>query len=676
MRNEVDPLIDRRQAFVGCGGLFAKGPHDAAAVTWPPRPPDDPDHSPAARPAEGKTAIPYLSAGNSGYTSDSLVVRDGPPGGKDEVDRLIGTRSYRDLWAALAGGAGYFLLAFGTIMLASDGNSISAIWPPNALLLAIIMPIGMARWPLFFATAFLGNILGSYVAFGSLLAPALYGGANLAEVFIAGLLLQRRKTRVNPLENVGSVIRFAIYAGIAAALSGLAGAATANHIHGQPYWNAFSTWFFANALGLLIFTPLFLGILSGEMSRWLREMNRVERIEAAAIFLFVILCGLFTFLVAGYPMLFVMTAPVMLATFRLGQFGTKISLIIAAVIGVICTMYGFGPIAAMIDDRSEQALFMQFYLAVMLVSSLPVSAELNARRVLARRLAKSEASLRLLASESADALVRLDDQGRCIQTSGATTMLLGVDSRELVGHELAMLVDERDGPALAEAFLEALTNPGTVSYCECRPRDRDDDWLECTIRALIDQDGHSYGAIGAIRDITIRKQRELSLSRAASTDSLTGAFNHAAFMAHLDRALAYLSAPNLALIMIDIDHFKRVNDRHGHPAGDRVLVELHARLRALVRDHDAIGRLGGDEIAILLDGTAEELALSIAEAICVQIAARPIMFRDKEPLRISISCGVAQAYPGMSREELMRRADDALYEAKGSGRNRVVISAA
>ncbi|MET0372830.1 MAG: diguanylate cyclase [Rhizorhabdus sp.] len=591
------------------------------------------------------------------------------------MDGLIGNRAYRDLWTAVAGGAGYLLLAIGTILLTADNNDISAIWPANALLLAIIQPLPPHRWPVYFAAALIGNLLANLIAFGSALVPLLYGLANMTEVLIAALLLQNRRVEGNMLENVGSVLRFVLLgAMIAPAVSGLAGATIAHYLIGRSFWASYSTWYVADALGLMIFTPLFSGIVSGEFARWVREMSPGARAEAAAILAFAIVAGLFTFLVAGYPMLFVMTAVVMFATFRLGRFGTKISLIITAIIGVICTMYGHGPIAAMVRDRSEQALFLQFYLAVMLVSALPIAAELNARRTLARRLAESEASLRLLASESADALIRLDELGRCIQSSGATGMLLGVEARALAGRTLPSLLDNSDGEAFDDAFAGALSNPGTVAYCEFRPRGRASSWLECTIRALVDQDGKVYGAIGAIRDITLRKEREFSLSLAASTDSLTGALNHAAFMAHIDHALSHLTSSHLALIMIDIDHFKKVNDRHGHPAGDAVLVELAARLRALLRDHDMIGRLGGDELAILLDGTAEELALSIAEAIRVEISARPIPLSGGKTQLISISCGVAQAYPGISRNELLRRADDALYQAKGGGRDRVVIS--
>lgn len=591
------------------------------------------------------------------------------------MDGLIGSRAYRDLGAAAACGLGYLLLAAGTISVAANGDDVSAIWPANALLLAFILPLAPARWPVFFAAALFGSLASIILTDSGAAIALLYSLANMVEVLIAGLLLQSRRAHGNALENVRSVLRFMLLGGmIPPAISGLIGAGALAVIAGQSFWPSYATWYIADGLGLMIFTPLFSGIVTGELSRWVREMSAGARLEAAAILIFAIFAGLFTFLIAGYPMLFVMTAAVMVATFRLGQFGTKIALIITAIIGVACTMYDHGPIAAMIDDRSEQAFFLQFYLAVMLVTALPVSAELNARRALARRLMESEASLRLLASESADALVRLDDQGRCILSSGAIAMLLGIETRALAGSMLRALVDERDRQALDESFAEALRDPGMVAYCEFRPRDRPSGWLECTLRALVDQDGKVYGAIGAIRDITLRKEREVSLALAASTDSLTGMLNHAAFMAHLDHALSHNASSHLALIMIDIDHFKQVNDRHGHPTGDAVLVELTGRLRALLRDHDRIGRLGGDELAILLDGTGEELALSIAEALRVDIANRPLPLRDGKALTISVSCGVAQAYPGISRVELLRRADAALYRAKGDGRDRVMGS--
>lgn len=597
----------------------------------------------------------------------------GGRGAPKTVDRLIASRAYREIISVIAGGVGYLLLVAGSVTLTRENGSLSPIWPANALLLALMMRIEVRRWPAHMAAAFVGGISANYLVFGTIVAPIYFSVANMVEVTLAALLLRAADIRGNPLCDIRTMVRFAVFGPlIAPAVSGLAGAAIVHLRYDVPFWPAYAHWYGSDALGLLIFTPLFSGILSGEMEDWLRQLGRRGRIEAVAILAATVACGLFVFFAYDYPTIFVLTAPLMLATFRLGQFGAKIALILLALIAMTCTTDGHGPIAALIADRDGQALFIQFFIAVMLLTTLPIVAELNERRALARRLAESEASLRLLASESADALVRLDEQGRCLQCSAATPKLFGAEEFELV--HLASHADPRDGRLIDQALAQALADPGQVVFCEFRPRLRPDDWLECTLRALVDREGRPYGAVGAIRDVTIRKEREQLLSVAASTDSLTGAVNHATFMAHLDRALAHLGSSHLALIMIDIDHFKQVNDRHGHPDGDRVLVELCARLRSLVRDHDIIGRLGGDEIAILLDGTGEELALTIAEAIRLAIGARPILLRGDIPLLISISCGVAQAYPGIGREELLRKADEALYQAKGGGRDRVVIS--
>jgi len=587
---------------------------------------------------------------------------------------VTGIRVDRDLSPAIVGGVGYLLLAWGAILLTADGRFVSILWPADALTLALILPIAARRWTPYCAMALAANFLANGLAYGWSVAFLFYGAANLAGIVTSAWFLRGRMTSDKPLENLGSAARFVLLGAIAGpCVSAAVGALTAHFLFGQSAWASFWRWYAAVALGTLIFTPLFMGMVSGEFVRWLREMNAAVRLEAIAILTLVLGSGLFTFLIRGYPILFLMAAPVMLATFRLGRYGTKLSLIIVACIGSICTIFGHGPIAAMIADPGRQVMFLQFYLAILLFTTLPVSAELHARRALARRLAESEASLRLLASESADGLVRIDLDGLCIQLSGATPLLLGADVQAIAGMRLADIIDDRDGEALAASLRQALASPGTVTYCEFRPRGEGEEWLECTLRALVDAEGKTYGAIGAIRNITMRKEREISLARAASTDSLTGALNHAAFMGHLDRALAR-GAGHRALVMIDIDHFKQVNDGHGHAAGDAVLVELLVRLRALIRDQDIIGRLGGDEIAILLEGAPEDLARSIAERIRKEVSARPILLRNGVDQPISISCGVAQALPGMSRAELTRRADVALYRAKAAGRDRIEVS--
>ncbi len=158
------------------------------------------------------------------------------------------------------------------------------------------------------------------------------------------------------------------------------------------------------------------------------------------------------------------------------------------------------------------------------------------------------------------------------------------------------------------------------------------------------------------------------LARLANTDALTGLANRRRVTevidAELVRARRYGHA--FSVILIDIDHFKRINDRHGHGVGDAVLVALAARAQEVLRDVDMLGRWGGEEFIVVLPETDAAQTLGKARALCAHIAGRPLAGAH----RISISCGVAGVQPGDGADTLLQRADRALYAAKNSGRNR------
>ncbi len=129
----------------------------------------------------------------------------------------------------------------------------------------------------------------------------------------------------------------------------------------------------------------------------------------------------------------------------------------------------------------------------------------------------------------------------------------------------------------------------------------------------------------------------------------------------------------LSLIFIDIDHFKQVNDTYGHQAGDLVLKAVTKILRAGVREMDVVGRYGGEELIVGLVGASSKDAQASAEQLRKKIAETPIKFRD-QIIKITASFGVATLSPDLNLEELIRQADMALYQAKNSGRNKVVVA--
>ncbi|MFO0684088.1 MAG: sensor domain-containing diguanylate cyclase [Sandaracinus sp.] len=158
------------------------------------------------------------------------------------------------------------------------------------------------------------------------------------------------------------------------------------------------------------------------------------------------------------------------------------------------------------------------------------------------------------------------------------------------------------------------------------------------------------------------------LRRIAITDSLTGLLNRHA-LEHVLPDADDPKGPRSAVILLDIDHFKDVNDRHGHPVGDRVLVDLARVLRASVRTEDRIVRYGGEEILVILPAATTETAHDAAERVRSAVS-RTV---SAEGEAVSISAGVALRHPGEPRDELIARADAALYEAKRTGRNRTSV---
>jgi diguanylate cyclase (GGDEF)-like protein len=175
-------------------------------------------------------------------------------------------------------------------------------------------------------------------------------------------------------------------------------------------------------------------------------------------------------------------------------------------------------------------------------------------------------------------------------------------------------------------------------------------------------------------EIAERCQLEVKLRRLATTDGLTGALNRSELLVSAQREIevGQRFGKKLVVLMIDVDHFKAINDRFGHAGGDRALRSLVAILRAEIRQIDLLGRLGGEEFSVVLTDTHPAAAENVAERLRVRVAEAPITFGDRL-IPMTISVGLAsQLETDVSIEQVIARADDALYLAKDSGRNRVV----
>jgi diguanylate cyclase (GGDEF)-like protein/PAS domain S-box-containing protein len=290
--------------------------------------------------------------------------------------------------------------------------------------------------------------------------------------------------------------------------------------------------------------------------------------------------------------------------------------------------------------------------------------------------AASEKRLRLI-TDNLPVLIAYVDRERRFRFGNATfERWFGVTPERLVGMSIARLMGEDAARQGAQGLDEAFA--GHATTCQMRlPIGGAPRVLEGVYIPDLQPDGSVAGVYVLKHDMTHVKEVEEQLTRLARIDTLTGLANRRSFNETLQQALVRASRHGraLALAYLDVDHFKRINDSHGHGVGDEVLKEFGERLRACVRASDLPARLSGDEFVVILEeiGSAAE-----AERIAAKIVAamRAPFATGAGMLAVSTSVGVALWRPGQGEEALLAAADGALYVAKANGRNGYAVGAA
>ncbi|WP_035068032.1 PAS domain S-box protein [Nitratidesulfovibrio termitidis] len=303
-----------------------------------------------------------------------------------------------------------------------------------------------------------------------------------------------------------------------------------------------------------------------------------------------------------------------------------------------------------------------------------VAQDVTQRRAAEAARQRSEAHYRLLFEAAADAIFLHDTEGRFLDVNEVACRRLGYTRSEL----LAMSPKKLDAEEFAEQVedrIRQLREEGSLTF-ESAHRTRTGSVLPVEIHAkLLDFDGKPV-VLSIARDITDRKRLEQALMREATTDPLTGIRNRRQFFADAEREMgrAVRYGHPLAVLMLDLDRFKRVNDRFGHHAGDAVLRGCVQACQQALRDTDILGRLGGEEFAAVLLETDMDDALAAAERLRRAVEEMDVPFSGQQ-LRCTVSIGLALRGAGDSAlDDILRRADSALYAAKEAGRNRVMLA--
>jgi diguanylate cyclase (GGDEF)-like protein/PAS domain S-box-containing protein len=299
-----------------------------------------------------------------------------------------------------------------------------------------------------------------------------------------------------------------------------------------------------------------------------------------------------------------------------------------------------------------------------------------------RRIAKEEEANRFINSiidSTPDPISVIDRQHRWVIVNDAFCAFVGHSREELIGKSAHDVFPKEEADASFEkdelVFTSGQMNLSEEFLSDAAGAKR---WVQTKKIKHIAANGEQF-IVAAIRDMTEQKALQEGLEFQAHVDYLTGLPNRRHFLelAELELARTLRNGIPFSALMLDIDHFKKINDTYGHRIGDLVLQKLSEVCRKTLRDIDVIGRWGGEEFAILLPGSDGKQAREVAERLRQRIAEAKVQLERGLPLRITVSIGVAPlAGKDANIEVLLNEADQALYAAKRAGRNKVIAASA
>ena len=300
-------------------------------------------------------------------------------------------------------------------------------------------------------------------------------------------------------------------------------------------------------------------------------------------------------------------------------------------------------------------------------------------RALGEKLREKEQKYRLIADFSGDCLWTMDlTTLRFTYVSPAVRKIYGSTPEETMGQDIAKVLPPHSLETVTKVLEEELAletngadpNRTRVIEIEEYRKDRSIVWIENVLSFLRDNQNRPVAILGVSRDVTERRRITEELRILSITDPLTGVFNRRHFMEELHREMGRSNRYDVpfSLIMLDVDHFKAVNDRFGHEAGDRVLAGMVELIRKRLRVSDILARWGGEEFLIIAVNTTLQRAAKLAEDLLKQLQNR--LFPEVGALTASF--GVTQYRSSESSDAVLTRVDNLLYQAKEEGRARVV----
>jgi diguanylate cyclase (GGDEF)-like protein/PAS domain S-box-containing protein len=519
--------------------------------------------------------------------------------------------------------------------------------------------------------AFLGAILVNTIYLHPFWTGVIIASSDTLQAFFGAWLLTRKNSFNPRIHALRDYLRLILLGGCASVAFGTLTANTVllffRLLPPENYLSNLIEWWMSDTLGVILITPLIL-IWWWEKTNWRKEGQIIEAIFLLGL---TILLGQIVFLDLFHNSLGQVTKnnwmflPIIWIALRIDLRGTTIALIIVAVQALAGAMQGIGFFA---DDIAETHLLNYwFYILILSTTGMALATYVNEHKRIELDLA-----IAAVAFEAQEAIYITDVSSVILRVNKAFTEITGYTNEEAIGQKTNILKSGRHDAAYFAKMWESINTTGTWKG-EIWNRHKNGtiypNWL--TITAVKKSDVEITHYVATQFDITERVTAEQKIKQLAFYDPLTNLPNRRLLQERLQFSINVERryGKTLALLMLDLDRFKEVNDSCGHLGGDELLQQVALRITARLRDADMVARLGGDEFVVLLEDIAKpEDAAIVAEEIITDLS-KSFSLSQADDVQIGVSIGIS-LYPqhGDNIELLMDHADAALYQAKNAGR--------
>jgi diguanylate cyclase (GGDEF)-like protein/putative nucleotidyltransferase with HDIG domain len=614
-------------------------------------------------------------------------------------------RHARSVATILAAAAIYFATAKAGFAIAFVHGTVSAVWPPTGVALALLLLGGPRMWP----AIFLGEFASDLFNHSPVLACLAFAVGSTCEGLVGYWLL--RRVRFSPaLDRVRDVFALLVLAGMVSTMvSATVATATlllSHEIGTSGLWSTWHVWWLGDFTGDVIVAPLLLVLASSRL-----RMPRGWRLAETAAFVVVLvaLAAIAHSVTLGIAYL---VLPVLIwAALRFSQVGAVIANAVLASVGVIAAASAGDELTRV--SVVERVLFTQNFVIVGAITTLVLAAVISERNRNAAAVRDSEASTRALMRERTvfsriataiaggtppDELFELIAEQVAMLLDAARTIVVRVEDQHSATAVAAWAAPNVPFIAAGSPFQLTPESASARALLTGRPARSEEDAADepgvpgARLAAPIRVGGGLWGTLAVaagegrefpaatehvleqLADLAsmaiVSAQARAELLTAATTDPLTGLANNRLFehrLAEEGARMVRYSRP-LAVAVIDIDSFKTINDTAGHPVGDAVLIEVARRIAGITRGDTLLARMGGDEFALLLPECDDMQAYAVAERVRCVVAAVPFDGYGK----VTASLGIAETTHASDGQELRQLADLALYAAKLQGGDRCV----